>query len=209
MHFEILATREYLAIKLFSTSGELRSSNRRWDTHKCISRPIRRRWLTPTCRPAGACGLWGACILYTLGISIALVIRSLDRSLSIPLIAVRGEIGDSMIADGFDRCRFHKKSRPGDRSYRCWVSLRSMGLLSRSLSTRLIPTYGLRCDRCIATIAPQRKDDSAGEILNKITAKLRRYWLMARLKDKIAVITGSGKGLGEAMALLFSREGAR
>ena len=32
---------------------------------------------------------------------------------------------------------------------------------------------------------------------------------MARLKDKIAVITGSGKGLGEAMALLFSREGAR
>ena len=32
---------------------------------------------------------------------------------------------------------------------------------------------------------------------------------MSRLKDKIAVITGSGKGLGEAMALLFSREGAR
>ena len=32
---------------------------------------------------------------------------------------------------------------------------------------------------------------------------------MARLKDKIAVITGSGLGLGEAMALLFSREGAK
>ncbi len=32
---------------------------------------------------------------------------------------------------------------------------------------------------------------------------------MARLKDKIAVITGSGKGLGEAMARLFSREGAK
>ena len=32
---------------------------------------------------------------------------------------------------------------------------------------------------------------------------------MARLKDKIAIITGSGKGLGEAMALLFSREGAK
>ena len=32
---------------------------------------------------------------------------------------------------------------------------------------------------------------------------------MARMKDKIAVITGSGKGLGEAMALLFSREGAK
>ena len=32
---------------------------------------------------------------------------------------------------------------------------------------------------------------------------------MARLKDKIAAITGSGKGLGEAMALLFSREGAK
>ena len=32
---------------------------------------------------------------------------------------------------------------------------------------------------------------------------------MARLKDKIAVITGSGKGLGEAMALLFSHEGAK
>ena len=32
---------------------------------------------------------------------------------------------------------------------------------------------------------------------------------MARMKDKVAVITGSGKGLGEAMALLFSREGAK
>ena len=32
---------------------------------------------------------------------------------------------------------------------------------------------------------------------------------MSRLKDKVAVITGSGMGLGEAMALLFSREGAR
>jgi len=32
---------------------------------------------------------------------------------------------------------------------------------------------------------------------------------MGRLKDKIAVIAGSGKGLGEAIALLFSREGAK
>ena len=32
---------------------------------------------------------------------------------------------------------------------------------------------------------------------------------MARMKDRIAVITGAGKGLGEAMALLFSREGAK
>lgn len=32
---------------------------------------------------------------------------------------------------------------------------------------------------------------------------------MARLKDKIAVITGAGMGLGQSMALLFSREGAR
>ena len=32
---------------------------------------------------------------------------------------------------------------------------------------------------------------------------------MARMKNKIAVITGSGLGLGEAMALLFSREGAK
>ena len=32
---------------------------------------------------------------------------------------------------------------------------------------------------------------------------------MGRMKDKIAVITGSGKGLGEATALLFSREGAK
>ncbi len=31
---------------------------------------------------------------------------------------------------------------------------------------------------------------------------------MARLKDKIAVITGSGMGLGQEMALLFNREGA-
>ena len=32
---------------------------------------------------------------------------------------------------------------------------------------------------------------------------------MSRLKDKVAVITGSGMGLGQAMALLFSREGAK
>lgn len=32
---------------------------------------------------------------------------------------------------------------------------------------------------------------------------------MGRMKDKVAVITGAGKGLGEAMALLFSREGAK
>ena len=32
---------------------------------------------------------------------------------------------------------------------------------------------------------------------------------MARLKDKIAVITGSGMGLGQEMALLFNREGAK
>ena len=32
---------------------------------------------------------------------------------------------------------------------------------------------------------------------------------MARLKDKIAVITGSGMGLGQSMALLFSRVGAK
>ena len=32
---------------------------------------------------------------------------------------------------------------------------------------------------------------------------------MSRLEDKVAVITGSGMGLGQAMALLFSREGAK
>ena len=32
---------------------------------------------------------------------------------------------------------------------------------------------------------------------------------MPRLKDKVALITGSGMGLGQAMALLFSREGAK
>jgi NAD(P)-dependent dehydrogenase (short-subunit alcohol dehydrogenase family) len=32
---------------------------------------------------------------------------------------------------------------------------------------------------------------------------------LARLKDKVAIITGGGKGLGHAMALLFSSEGAK
>jgi len=32
---------------------------------------------------------------------------------------------------------------------------------------------------------------------------------MARLQDKITVITSSDMGLGQAMAFLFSREGAR
>ena len=32
---------------------------------------------------------------------------------------------------------------------------------------------------------------------------------MSRLENKVAVITGSGMGLGQAMALLFSREGAK
>ena len=32
---------------------------------------------------------------------------------------------------------------------------------------------------------------------------------MSRLKDKVVLITGSGMGLGQAMALLFSREGAK
>ena len=32
---------------------------------------------------------------------------------------------------------------------------------------------------------------------------------MLRLKDKVVLITGAGMGLGQAMALLFSREGAK
>ncbi|WP_329812345.1 SDR family NAD(P)-dependent oxidoreductase, partial [Streptomyces sp. GSL17-113] len=32
---------------------------------------------------------------------------------------------------------------------------------------------------------------------------------MERLKDKVAVITGAGSGIGRAAAVLMSREGAR
>ena len=31
---------------------------------------------------------------------------------------------------------------------------------------------------------------------------------MAKLKNKIAVITGAGRGIGQAIALAYSREGA-
>ena len=32
---------------------------------------------------------------------------------------------------------------------------------------------------------------------------------MGRLDDKVAIITGAGRGMGQAAAFLFAREGAR
>ena len=32
---------------------------------------------------------------------------------------------------------------------------------------------------------------------------------MDRLKDKVAIVTGSGDGIGKAIALLFAQEGAK